>query len=478
MALAALTLARLAVAAWAPLAPDEAYYWVWSRALAPGYLDAPPMVALWVRAGTGIAGDTALGIRLLGPVSAALGSVLLWHAGEVLLPGRRAGLIAVALLNATLLFGVGAVIMTPDTPLLFFWVCCIWALACFARSQRGAWLTLALLFAGLALASKYTAALLAPAIGLWLLSDLRLRRWLLRPAFWLGVLAAALVFLPVGLWNAAHAWASFAKQGGRVGDFRPSDAARFLGELVAGQFGLATPLVFILCVAGAALAVRLAWRQRDPAWVLLALLTLIPAAVFVEHAFGDRVQANWPAIIYPSAVIAAAGLERRTWIRLRSPAVALGLAITAVVYVQATAAPIALPMRLDPTALRLADWRGLAVQVEAARMQAGASFIACDEYGTAAELALARVVPRPIPVIGVEPRWARFRLPAPQNGGEVGILVRSERRGADIDLAPWASVRPIGVAQRARDGVKIERYRLFRVVARPGLTPEAVLPRP
>ena len=51
----------------APLAsPDEAYYWVWSRALAAGYLDHPPMVALWIRAGTWIAGDTALGIRLLG----------------------------------------------------------------------------------------------------------------------------------------------------------------------------------------------------------------------------------------------------------------------------------------------------------------------------------------------------------------------------------------------------------------------------
>jgi len=38
---------RLVVAASIPLVPDEAYYWVWSRALAPGYPDHPPMVALW-----------------------------------------------------------------------------------------------------------------------------------------------------------------------------------------------------------------------------------------------------------------------------------------------------------------------------------------------------------------------------------------------------------------------------------------------
>ena len=57
-ALAALTLFRLVVAAALPLSPDEAYYWVWSRALAPGYLDHPPMVALWIRAGTWLAGDS------------------------------------------------------------------------------------------------------------------------------------------------------------------------------------------------------------------------------------------------------------------------------------------------------------------------------------------------------------------------------------------------------------------------------------
>src|SRR5204862_7797709 len=110
-ALAALTLLRLAVAGLAPLSPDEAYYWVWSRALAPGYPDHPPMVALWIRTGTALGGDTAFGIRLLAPLAAALGSLLLAQAGELLLPGRRAGLFAAALLNATLLFGVGAVTM-------------------------------------------------------------------------------------------------------------------------------------------------------------------------------------------------------------------------------------------------------------------------------------------------------------------------------------------------------------------------------
>jgi 4-amino-4-deoxy-L-arabinose transferase-like glycosyltransferase len=34
------------------LTADEAYYWMWSKHLAFGYYDHPPMVALVIRAGT------------------------------------------------------------------------------------------------------------------------------------------------------------------------------------------------------------------------------------------------------------------------------------------------------------------------------------------------------------------------------------------------------------------------------------------
>jgi len=193
--LGALTLLRLTVAAVAPLAPDEAYYWVWSRALAPGYPDHPPMVALWVRLGTFVAGDTPLGIRLLGPLSAALASLLLADAAECLLPGRRAGLWSATLLNATLMLGVGAVIMTPDTPLLFFWTCCLWAAARLLRRGLAAWWLAVGLFAGLAMASKYTAAFLWLGIPLWLVATPSLRGQLLRPASWLGALLGLTVFL-------------------------------------------------------------------------------------------------------------------------------------------------------------------------------------------------------------------------------------------------------------------------------------------
>ncbi|KAE9681474.1 glycosyl transferase, partial [Enterobacteriaceae bacterium TzEc077] len=56
---------RLVAAAFTPITFDEAYYWMWSQNLAGGYYDHPPMVAYVIRAGTMIAGDTELGVRLV-----------------------------------------------------------------------------------------------------------------------------------------------------------------------------------------------------------------------------------------------------------------------------------------------------------------------------------------------------------------------------------------------------------------------------
>jgi 4-amino-4-deoxy-L-arabinose transferase-like glycosyltransferase len=481
--LAALTAVRLIVAWAIPLAPDEAYYWVWSRALAPGYLDHPPMVALWIRAGTALVGDTPLGIRLLAPLAAALGSLLLVQAGEDLLGGRRAGLIAAALLNATLLVGIGAVTMTPDTPVLLFWTATLWALGRLMATGKPGWWLVAGAAAGLALDSKYTAALLGVAIFLWLLALPSGRAWLRRPWPWAAAGLALLMFLPVVLWNASHGWASFARQGGRVADWTPGRAGQFLVELFAGQVGLATPVIALLFGAGIWLAMRRAalgagiWGDHGPAWALLAALTVIPGAVFVEHALGDRVQANWLSVLYPAAAIAAAGLAGR-WRRLLRPGIALGLLLTLLVWVQAALAPLALPVRLDPTLMRLGGWNALATAIDAAGRRQGAMFVASDNYGHAA--LLARLLPAEMPVVGVEARWALFDLPdgRPVIAGRPGLLVRSARRDDAPDSADWAEVTPLGLLDRSRDGQLAEQFRLYRVVGRPGSEPVAVMPRP
>jgi 4-amino-4-deoxy-L-arabinose transferase-like glycosyltransferase len=464
LALSALTALRLLVAAITPISPDEAYYWVWSRALAPGYLDHPFMVALWIRLGTALCGHSALGIRLLAPFAAALGSVLILDAARRLGAGR--GYAAALLLNATLLFGAGGILMTPDTPLILFWIATLWAMARIVAGGSGWWWMLAGVAAGLALDSKYTAVLLLVAIGLWLLLLPGGRRWLRDARPWAGLGLALLLFLPVILWNAHHHWASFLKQGGRTGDFHPARAAQFLGELVAGQLGLATPIVFVLCVLGLVAVTRRAVMRRDAAAGLLAALGVVPALVFIQHALGDRVQANWPEVVYPAAVIAAAMLPMA--LRWLKPALAVGFALTLVIYVQAIASPIPIGGVSDPTIRMLGGWNRLSDAVAAQAQKAGARFVAVDEYGLGSELALR--LPAALPVIADDPRWLLFNLPRPDAAltlGETGLLVRTTRRHTPPDAKPWASLTDIGALGRGRWGRIGETYRLYRVTVGP-----------
>jgi len=450
--LLAATAIRIAVAATMPLSADEAYYWVWSKALAPGFLDHPPMVALWIRAGTALCGNTALGVRLLGPFAALVGSLLLQQAGRDLSPGTGAGNRAAWMLNGTLLLNAGAVVMTPDTPLLLFWTACLSALARLQRTGDGVWLIAAGATAGLALDSKYTAALLLPAILLWLAAAPGMRFWLGRWQAYAGAGVAALLFAPVLAWNAAHGWASFAKQGGRGGDWHPSQALSHIGELIGGQIGLATPLLFAVFCVGVWLLAR-GWKQPEAA--LLLALTLVPLAVFVEHAIGDRVQANWPAVIYPAAALAAAMTGVRWW----KSATAVGAAMAGLLFLQATAAPLTLPRRADFSLIRLAGWNDLARNVARQAVFYDAGFVAADDYGLASELAFRL----PGTVIGVEPRWGLFNLPAAGTLSATGLLVRSDRRAGPPDPTIWPGATAVGQATRGRGGVTAETYTLYRV---------------
>ena len=484
-ALLGLTALRLLVAAWMPLLPDEAYYWVWSRALAPGYFDHPPMVALWIAAGTALAGEGALGVRLLAPPAALLGSLMLARAARDLLPGeetarREAGVLAAALLNATLLFGAGSATMTPDTPLLFFWIAAIWALA---RLQAGAdarWWLAAGLFIGAAGASKYSALLITPPILLWVLAIPAHRRWLFSWPLWAGAALAAAIVAPVLAWNAAHGWASILKQGARGGEVPPLRALQFLAELAGSQLALATPVIAVLCAAGILAAIRRGTRDQ-PGWVLIAGLSAMPAVVFTLHALGERVQGNWPGIAYPAACIAAAGLfptlaERwRSWLR---PGLALGLAMTAATWTQATLAPLALPRPLDPTLLRLAGWEALASDIAAIARQQGIGIVASTNYGHAA--LLARLLPPDIAVVGMEGRWALFRLPdaRPAIAGHPLLLLHSARRDERLHTDDLTAPQQVATLTRARHGMAAEQFRLYRATGRQGEQPAALMPRP
>ena len=85
----ALVALRLVAAAYTPITFDEAYYWMWSKHLAGGYYDHPPMVAVVIRLGTLIAGDTEFGVRLVSILLALPMSWAMYQATFILFGSRR-----------------------------------------------------------------------------------------------------------------------------------------------------------------------------------------------------------------------------------------------------------------------------------------------------------------------------------------------------------------------------------------------------
>src|SRR4051795_4869008 len=198
----ALIALRLVAAAFTPLTFDESYYWTWSKHLAGGYYDHPPMVAVLIRLGTLLAGDTELGVRLISILLALPMSFAVYRTAELLFGGQRVAATAAILLNVTLMAAVGTMIVTPDAPLL---VASSFVLFCLAKvlvTGRGAWWLAVGVAIGAALLSKYTALFFGPAILIWLVAVPKLGRWLISPLPYLGGILAFAIFSPVVVWNA------------------------------------------------------------------------------------------------------------------------------------------------------------------------------------------------------------------------------------------------------------------------------------
>lgn len=380
---------RLVLAAALPLVADEAYYWEWSRRLAGGYFDHPPMIAWLIAHGTALFGDTTLGVRFFAVLAGAVAAFALMDVA-MRLAGAQAARFAALLLAATP-FTVGFVLATPDAPLLaavavtLAFVVRAVDPAAGPRDSLLSWCGAGVAI-GVAMASKFTGVFVPMAAMLAMLAHPTLRAQLKRPGPYLAVLLASLVMLPVLLWNADHEWIAFRFQLGHgLGAVARGSWWQRELELLGGQLGLATPILFVLLVASIHRAMK---PSGDARRFMLAVIAVFCLGFFVYSATRRSVEANWPAIGWlPALALLAAAREgtRSLWER-RAVWLAAGLTAIALAHVALPFLPIA--PRKDPGA-RLRGWEAVAAASarEALDVPAEQRFVAAARYQEAALIA-------------------------------------------------------------------------------------------
>ncbi|WAC74417.1 hypothetical protein OU995_06775 [Roseateles sp. SL47] len=313
--LTALLLWRCWVAATLPITGDEAYFIGWGRHPDWGFYDHPPMVGWWLAAQLTL-GDHPLWLRLSAVLLPFVLSLML------LVAGRRADASSVgrssadaaggtcyqaaALLVPLLPSNVWNVLITTDTPLIYFSV--LSGLAWLRVRAGGGHLSLALAAVGLAGAvlSKYFAALLWLAYVVDTLTTQGRKPWRALAAVSLACVPPLLL---MGWWNSQHCWPNlmfnFINRNADIGPGWQHPVA-YVGVLLYSL----TPL------AVAPLLPRVAPRPGPQAPRTLQVLAVVPLAAFGLLSLVKPVGLHWVLAFLPLALLALLQHGRpafRTW---------------------------------------------------------------------------------------------------------------------------------------------------------------------
>jgi 4-amino-4-deoxy-L-arabinose transferase-like glycosyltransferase len=437
---------RLVLAGGTGLGIDESYMVAAAHQFAPSYFDHP-LASWWLEIAarhlTGL--SSPLIVRLPFVLLSLVSSWLVWLI-TARLYGPRAAFWAVAAYSLSPVFTLAAgVWVLPDGPLdtalLAFLYALIRALGLPDGPPARRWWAGVGLFAGLALLSKYNAALVFAGAGLGVLLDPVARRELRRVGPWAAVLLAALCFAPVIWWNAQHGWASFHYQGGRATGLRLRAAMPFTiwgGEALFVLPWLWLPMIWQL--------IRGLWRGPGErrGW-LLSWAALVPIVLFAAVGLwsSTRILYHWAAPGYLMLFPVLGDWAARFAPRLRNAvavfsAVLLALAVAFLVVIANSSLPAPLAHVFPPSTsplLQLVDWDSVAAEIPP-EVQA----VAAQRWFDAGKIGFAlRDVPVAVTVFGPEPHEFGFSTPpATLLGKNVLILAMPGNVTATADrFAPY-----------------------------------------
>lgn len=284
---------RFLAAAFLPLSADETYYWLWAQNLQLSYFDHPPLVAWLIKLSTLFLGDSAFAVRFFAPLGIFVISIIAAYYAR-LQTGGKAALSLVLAIQLIPLFNLGGIIITPDTPLVFFWILAlVYLLKTEGRIdiRKGCILGA---YVGLGLLSKYTMILFFPIALVYLIRAKHHRSWI--TGFVTCIFVSLMLFLPVIIWNVNNDWASFLFQLNHgtngTGNILENTVSFIASQL--GLFSLGFAYLFILW--------GLEKRRRISKTESVKLFATLPLLFFLPFCIFSHSEAGWTAVAYPAAL--------------------------------------------------------------------------------------------------------------------------------------------------------------------------------
>jgi hypothetical protein len=285
-----------------PLNNDEAYYWMYSKQLAWGFFDHPPMIALMIRIGYSIF-HSELGVRLIVVLSQLLTLFVIWLITNKEMRLKKENILLffmfVVILPVFTLYGF---IATPDAPLILF--AAIFLLTYKHFLDDDSWRNT--IFLGVAIAalmySKYHGGLL---LVLVILSNLKLLKNL---KFYAAAVLSLLLFFPHLFWQFSNDFPSVKYHLiERVSAFNP----RHVPDYLASQFFFHNPFMMIVLIW-----IMIKVRSRNLFDRALYFITAGFFIFFFISSFRYRIEPQWTAVIsIPMIIILFNNFEFKPWIR-------------------------------------------------------------------------------------------------------------------------------------------------------------------
>lgn len=339
---------------------DELYFIACGRHLDWGYVDHPPLIALYARLGE-LFGGSLRGFRLLATIAGTL-RVLLTGVLTARLGGGRAAqaLAAIAVLFAPVYLGIDS-ILSMNAIEHAIWLACILVVVEIANGASERWWLAFGALAGIGLQNKHSMLFLGFALAVALVLT-PMRRSFARPWIWLGGLLAVLIFLPNVIWEMQHDFATLellrnVKETGKNVVLAP-------GPFLVQQVMMLSPFSAPLWIAG------LVFLLLSPRYRVLGILYVVLLITFIRLEAKDY----YVAPIYPMLFAAGAvwlSSRRILWI----PALLL------IVVTSPLAVLLALP--LLPPAEYVALQRKLGIKPQAAEVSHTSEMpqIFADQFG-------------------------------------------------------------------------------------------------